>query len=128
MVLPLSMRIRGYRCFDYLYKEGLCFHSSSMVLRVAQPKEYLLKSKTPTSTKRELRCAISISNKVSKKAVVRNKIRRLLHSRLRYIYDNSQNSIRVWALFSIKPNSSIHNSRALIKDCDKLLIKAGLLK
>ena len=128
MVLPLSMRIRGYKCFDYLYQEGLRFHSDSMVLRIAKPKEYLLKSKTPPSSERELRCAISISNKVSKKAVVRNKIRRLLHHRLRYLYANSQTSIRVWALFSLKPNSSIHNPRSLIKDCDRLLIKAGLLK
>lgn len=34
MVLPKHMRLKGHRCFDFIYKEGSRFYSSSMVLRV----------------------------------------------------------------------------------------------
>ena len=35
MVLPKQMRLKGYRCFDYIYKEGSRYYGYSMVLRVS---------------------------------------------------------------------------------------------
>jgi ribonuclease P protein component len=34
MVLPKHMRLKGHRCFDFIYKQGSRFYSPSMVLRV----------------------------------------------------------------------------------------------
>ena len=36
MVLPKHMRLKGHRCFDFIYKEGSRYYGSSMVLRVAK--------------------------------------------------------------------------------------------
>ena len=128
MVLPSSLRLRGYKCFDYLYKQGNRYYGSSMVIRVALAKPKLLKKTKTINTKdgNSTKCAISISHKVSKKAVIRNKLRRIFHEhlRLRLGKSNSQN----WALITLKPGSSIKNSKFLLKECDKLLSKAGLMK
>ena len=125
MVLPKSLRLRGYKCFDYLYKQGSRFHGSSMVLRVATSKPRLQKGGNANANK-YLKCAVSISHKVSKKAVTRNKLRRLLHDHLRARLSTSQ--IPAWTLISLKPRSSHETTHSLLKECDKLLNKAGLLQ
>ena len=128
MVLPKHMRLKGHRCFDFIYKEGSKFYSSSMVLRVTnahtKPQVKGNKSKTRTSIK----CAISISNKVSKKSVTRNKLRRLFHQHFSYRLSNMCFEKEVWAFISLKPSSIKNPTITLLKECDKLFIKAGLTK
>ena len=128
MVLPRHMRLKGHRCFDFIYREGSKFYSSSMVLRVTnahtKPQVKGNKSKTRTSIK----CAISISNKVSKKSVTRNKLRRLFHHHLSYRLSNINFENEVWAFISLKPSCMKNSNRTLLKECDKLLLKAGLTK
>ncbi len=128
MVLPKSMRLKGHRCFDLLYKEGVKYHESSMLLRVAKAKPKLNKSNFHRASSNACKCAIAISSKVSKKAVLRNRLRRLLHQHLRNrLYEVSANSNK-WLLFSLKPPSSHADKDQLLKECDKLLLKAGLLQ
>ena len=129
MVLPKHMRLKGHRCFDYIYKEGSRFYSSSMVLRVTnavtkKPQVKGNKSKTRTSIK----CAISISNKVSKKSVTRNKLRRLFHHHLSFRLSNMSFHNEIWAFISLKPSCMKHSDSTLLKECDKLLTKAGITK
>ena len=128
MVLPKHMRLKGHRCFDFIYKEGSRFYSSSMVLRVTnahtKPQVKGNKSKTRTSIK----CAISISNKVSKKSVTRNKIRRLFHHHLSFRLSNMSFDNEIWAFISLKPSCMKHSDSTLLKECDKLLTKAGITK
>tara|TARA_Y100001968_G_scaffold49042_1_gene39377 strand:- start:1176 stop:1559 length:384 start_codon:yes stop_codon:yes gene_type:complete len=126
MVLPAQLRLRGYKCFDYLYKQGNRYYGSAMILRVVISKPKLLKSTSSKINKKLLKCAVSISHKVSKKAVVRNKLRRLLHEHLKARLNNSQDEY--WALITLKPDSSVKTVEFLLKECDKLLFKAGLLK
>ena len=82
------------------------------------------KSKTRTSIK----CAISISNKVSKKSVTRNKIRRLFHHHLSFRLSNVLFDNEIWAFISLKPSCMKHSDSTLLKECDKLLTKAGITK
>ena len=128
MVLPKHMRLKGHRCFDFIYREGSKFYSSSMVLRVTnahtKPQVKGNKSKTRTSIK----CAISISNKVSKKSVTRNKIRRLFHHHLSFRLSNMLFDNEIWAFISLKPSCMKHSDSTLLKECDKLLTKAGITK
>ena len=128
MVLPKHMRLKGHKCFDYIYKEGSRFYSPSMVLRVTsantKPQVKGNKSKTRTSIK----CAISISNKVSKKSVTRNKIRRLFHHHLSFRLSNMRFDNEIWAFISLKPSCMKHSDSTLLKECDKLLTKAGITK
>ena len=128
MVLPKHMRLKGHRCFDFIYKEGTRFYSYSMILRVTTANPRLQAQKLVFENRNSIKCAISISNKVSKKSVERNKLRRLFHhhlsSKLSKMYFHNE----LWAFISLKPSSILNSNIDLLKQCDKLLFKAGITK
>ncbi|WP_320664908.1 ribonuclease P protein component [Prochlorococcus sp. MIT 1223] len=131
MVLTKSLRLSGYKCFDYLHQQGFRFHGKLMTLRTVTPKPILLKKKNrqSQSAQSKFKCAISISHKVSKKAVTRNKLRRLLHDHLRNKISRIKNQPNAWALITLKPSSAPYESHEfLLKECDRLLSKAGLFR
>jgi len=127
MVLPKAMRLKGHRCFDHLYKDGTRYHQPSVLLRVVKADYTLHKTKSGQNVQKSCRCAIAISSKVNKKAVIRNRLRRLIHEYLREkLYEDSANANK-WVLFSLKPQSSNIDPSELIQECDRLLRKAGLV-
>ena len=128
MVLPKHMRLKGHRCFDFIYKEGKRFYSSSMVLRVTDANKKPQVKGKQSKTRPSIKCAISISNKVSKKSVIRNKLRRLFHQHFSYRLSNMYLEKELWAFISLKPSSIKNPTITLLKECDKLFIKAGLTK
>ena len=128
MVLPKHMRLKGHRCFDFIYKEGSRFYSSSMVLRVTDANKKLQVKGKQSKTRPSIKCAISISNKVSKKSVTRNKLRRLFHHHLSLRLSNMSFDNEIWAFISLKPSSMKNSDSTLLKECDKLLTKAGITK
>ena len=128
MVLPKHMRLKGHRCFDFIYKEGSRFYSNSMVLRVTNANTKLQAKGINSNIKHSIKCAISISNKVSKKSVTRNKLRRLFHHHLSCKLSSIENENEIWAFFSLKPSCLNNSNSVLLKECDKLLIKAGITK
>ena len=128
MVLPKHMRLKGHRCFDFIYKEGSRFYSSSMVLRVTDANKKPQVKGKQSKTRSSIKCAISISNKVSKKSVTRNKLRRLFHQHFSNRLSNIVFDKEVWAFISLKPSCMKNSESNLLKECDKLLIKAGITK
>ena len=128
MVLPKHMRLKGHRCFDFIYKEGSRFYGPSMVLRVANANTKLQGKEINSKIRPPIKCAISISNKVSKKSVTRNKLRRLFHHHLSYRLSNMKPNKDVWAFISLKPSCMKNSESTLLKECDKLLTKAGITK
>ena len=128
MVLPKHMRLKGHRCFDFLYKEGLKFNSTSMVLRVTKANANLLAKEIKYQKRPSIKCAISISNKVSKKSVTRNKLRRLFHHHLSIRLSNIVMKDELWAFISLKPSCIQNSESSLLRECDNLLIKAGITK
>ena len=128
MVLPKNMRLKGHRCFDFIYKEGSRFYSPSMVLRVTKANTRIQVKGINSKIRPPIKCAISISNKVSKKSVMRNKLRRLFHQHLSYRLSNIEFEKEVWAFISLKPSCMQNSNNTLLKECDKLLIKAGITK
>ena len=128
MVLPKHMRLKGHRCFDFIYKEGSRFYSPSMVLRVTNANKKLQVLRSNSNLRPSIKCAISISSKVSKKSVTRNKLRRLFHQHLSKRLSNMKVNNEVWAFISLKPSCLKNPNSNLIDECDKLLIKAGLTK
>ena len=128
MVLPKHMRLKGHRCFDYIYREGSRFYSPSMVLRVTQSNTKLLSKGIKSQIRPSIKCAISISNKVSKKSVTRNKLRRLFHHHLSSKLSKISVNNEIWAFISLKPSCMQNSNNTLLKECDKLLIKAGIIK
>ena len=128
MVLPKHMRLKGHRCFDFIYKEGTRFYSPSMVLRVTKANTKIPVKGFISQTRPSIKCAISISNKVSKKSVIRNKLRRLFHHHLSTKLSNINIENEIWAFISLKPSCMQNSNSTLLKECDKLLIKAGITK
>ena len=128
MVLPKHMRLKGHRCFDFIYKEGSRFYGPSMVLRVTKANKKLQVKEINLKVRPTIKCAISISNKVSKKSVTRNKLRRLFHHHLSCRLSNVSITNEVWAFISLKPSCIKNSNSKLLKECDKLFNKAGLTK
>ena len=128
MVLPRHMRLKGHRCFDFIYKEGSRFYSPSMVLRVTNANTKHQFKGNNSNTRSSIKFAISISNKVSKKSVTRNKLRRLFHHHLSLRLSNVRFNNEIWAFISLKPSCMRNSNNALITECDKLFIKAGITK
>ena len=131
MVLPASMRLRGHRCFDHLHRKGKRFHGTLMVLRRASAHHSLLKcpaipegSVLPSSPA-TCRVAVVISSKVSKRAVIRNRLRRRLHDHLRSRFEHAPEHAKIWLLVSLKPGAATE-AHALLEECDRLLEQAGL--
>ena len=128
MVLPTAMRLRGHRCFDHLHRKGQRFQGTLMTLRKAAAMPRLLRSNCrPLESQKTLsvcRCAVVISGKVSKRAVIRNRLRRHLHDHLRHRFERSLQYGNTWVLISLKPG--VDASEALIlEECDRLLQQAG---
>ena len=125
------MRLRGYRCFDHLHQKGKRFHGTLMVLRKASAHHSLLKRPaTPGGSdsrprSRACRVAVVISSKVSKRAVIRNRLRRLLHDHLRSKFEHAPEHSSVWLLVSLKPGAATED-HDLLEECDRLLVQAGL--
>ena len=128
MVLPKHMRLKGHRCFDFIYKEGYRFYSPSMVLRVTNANTKTHAKGINRNVRPSVKCAVSISNKVSKKSVTRNKLRRLFHLHLSSRLSNIQPKNEIWAFITLKPSCTKNSNSSLLKECDKLLIKAGMTK
>ena len=125
MVLPKEMRLKGYKSFDYIHKVSKRYRGSSLTLRVSRANPNLINGFTPHSRNKSCRCAISISNKVSKKAVVRNRLRRLIHEHLRIRLFRKPKYINRWALINFNPGCLEKEPKLLLEECDKLLLEAG---
>ena len=75
MGLPQIHRLKHWRNFRLVYQKGTSYHSKHLVLKSLSPIIVGEQSQINPS-----RIGISISKKVSKKAVVRNRIRRQIQS------------------------------------------------
>ena len=126
MVLPKSMRIKGYKCFDYIHKTSNKFNTNLMLLKVTKANTRLIKEFSGRSQERNCRCAVSISNKVSKRAVIRNQVRRIFHEHLKLRLLNQSRFQRNWILISLRPSSLDKGVPNLLKEVDNLLYKASL--
>ena len=128
MVLPKHMRLKGHRCFDFIYKEADRFYSPSMVLRVTNAYTKHQVKPIIKNLKPCIKCAVSISSKVSKKSVNRNKLRRLFHQHLSLRLSKILPEEETWAFITLKPSCMKNSNSSLLKECDKLLVKSGMTK
>ena len=78
MALPKSMRLNGHRTFKYIHKNSKKFYGNLMDFRIANTNPAVLRSHKINHGFSNFKIAITVSKKVSKKSVVRNRIRRLL--------------------------------------------------
>jgi ribonuclease P protein component len=126
MALPQRHRLKGQRLFNSLYRKGRASHGPFLVLRWLPAKADLLPPEQRHHPPSPWRCGVVVSSKVDKRAVRRNRLRRLLQQRLLDLQpQHSQGP--VWLLLSLKPGSADRDTDALLGECQDLLLRAGLI-
>ena len=128
MALPKDMRLRGHRTFNYIHKNSKKYHGKLMTFKLVKANSEILSSHKLRNTTSNLRVAIAISKKVSKKAVDRNKIRRILQEWLLTNIHKINNHKPYWLLVNLK-SSEFHNDKIkLLEEFQHLILKSGLFK
>ena len=127
MVLRRDQRLRGRFVFDRLYQKGRRLHGQLMVLRTMPADPQLLRPDPRDTNPTSDRLAVVVSSKVHKRAVRRNRLRRLLHAHLQAVLQRQRHPADGrWLLISLKPGSADADPQALLGECSDLLAKAGL--
>jgi len=99
-----------------------------MDFKITKSCPQILESHKNYSFNNNFKIAITISKKISKKSVVRNKIRRLLHEFFLKNFKRDYNHIPYWVLVNLKNGSFSDYETELLNEFQTLLTKTGLLK
>jgi len=115
--LPSRHRLRKRSDFQTVYQQGIRRYGRHLIIR-ALP---IAPSVNPVPTK----VGISISRKVSKKAVVRNRLKRQIKSVLRYLFPEISPN---WLIVIIvKPEAKECNYEHFLRELRELFIKTGII-
>ena len=128
MALPKDMRLKGHRTFNYIHKNSTKYHGKLMTFKVAKSNPEILLSHKFRNTSDNLRVAIAISKKVSKKAVIRNKIRRILQEWLLTNMQKINNHKPYWLLVNLRIGNFYNDKNILLEEFQNLMFKSHLIK
>ena len=122
------MRLKGHRTFNYIHKNSITYHGKLMTFKVARPNTAILLTHKFTNTSNNFRVAIAISKKVSKKAVERNKLRRILQEWLLTNIQKINNHKPYWLLVNLKFGDFCNDKSRLLEEFQHLMFKSRLIK
>jgi len=128
MALPKAMRLKGHRTFEYIHKNSVKYRGNLMTFKIARSNPKILVSHNNLKSLNNFKIAIAISKKVSKKAVVRNKIRRILHDCLLKNFREENSHKPYWLLVNLNPRDFNHDRTKLLEEFQHLIFKSGLFK
>ena len=128
MALPKNMRLKGHRTFNYIHKNSKKYHGKFMTFKVAKSNPEILFSHKFKNSSDNLRVAIAISKKVSKKAVDRNKLRRILQEWLIKNIQKINNHKPYWLLVNLKFGDFCNDKSRLLEEFQNLMFKSRLIK
>ena len=128
MALPKDMRLKGHRTFNYIHKNSVKYHGKLMTFKVARSNPEILLSHKLRNTSNKFKVAIAISKKVSKKAVDRNKIRRILQEWLLTNIQKINNHKPYWLLVNLKLGDFYNDKSRLLEEFQNLMSKSRLIK
>ena len=128
MALPVNMRLKGHRTFNYIHKNSIKYHGKLMTFKVARSNPEILLSHNPKNSSNNLRVAITISKKVSKKAVIRNKTRRIMQEWLLKNIQKINNHKPYWILVNLKFGDFCNDKKRLLEEFQILMLKSHLIK
>ena len=128
MALPKDMRLKGHRTFNYIHKNSIKYHGDMMNFKVAISNPEILLSYKLKNTSSNLRVAIAISKKVSKKAVERNKLRRIMHEWLLTNIQKINNHKPYWLLVNLRNKDFCNDKNKLLEEFQNLMFKSRLIK
>lgn len=107
-------RFHGYNALRYIYQKGKVVRSPFVSLKY-----------TPNERRKDYRLAVVVSRKVSKSAVVRNRIRRRLYELVR-LRGSDFTGVYDMALVVYDERIADQPAPELAESIDQLLIKAGI--
>jgi len=128
MALPKDMRLKGHRTFNYIHKNSTIYHGKLMTFKVARPNTAILLTHKFTNTSNNFRVAIAISKKVSKKAVDRNKLRRIMHEWLLTNIQKINNHKPYWLLVNLRNEDFCNDKNKLLEEFQNLMFKSQLIQ
>ena len=128
MALPKNMRLKGHRTFNYIHKNAVRYNGELMTFKVVRSNPKILSSHKLKNNSNNLRIAIAISKKVSKKAVDRNKIRRFLQEWLSTNIQNFNNHKPYWLLVNLKIGDFCNDKSKILEEFQNLMFKSRLIK
>jgi len=128
MALPKDMRLKGHRTFNYIHKNATTYHGKLMTFKVVRSNPDILLTHKFTDTSNKFRVAIAISKKVSKKAVERNKLRRILQEWLLTNIQKINYHKPYWLLVNLKFGDFYNDKDKLLEEFQILMFKSNLIK
>ena len=128
MALPKDMRLKGHRTFNYIHKNSTIYHGKLMTFKVARSNPGILLTHKLKNTSNKFRIAIAISKKVSKKAVERNKLRRILQDWLSKNIQKINNHKPYWLLVNLRDRDFCNDKKSLLEEFQKLMFKSHLIQ
>ena len=99
-----------------------------MTFKLVKSSPEILLSHKINIKSNNLRVAIAISKKVSKKAVNRNKIRRILQEWLLTNFKKIHNHKPYWLLVNLKIGDFYNDNTKLLEEFQNLMFKSRLIK
>lgn len=132
MALPKAHRLKHWRDFQAVYQKGIRRYGRYLTLRGLPQRTHNVDAPTrretlqsPNQDKPPTRIGISISQKVSKKAVVRNRIKRLLRVALRQLLPQLSPG---WLLVvGVRPGVEECDYAQFLRELEQLLAEAEVL-
>ena len=128
MALPKNMRLKGHRTFNYIHKNSIKYHGKLMTFKLVKSNQEILSSHKLKNSSNNLRIAIAISKKVSKKAVDRNKTRRILQEWLLTNKNKINNHKPYWLLVNLRFGEFCNDKNRLLEEFQNLMFKSHLIK
>jgi len=128
VALPKNMRLKGHRTFNYIHKNSIIYNGKLMTFKVARSNQEITLSHKNRYNSNNLRVAITISKKVSKKAVDRNKIRRILQEWLLTNIQKINSHKPYWLLVNLKYGDFCNDKDKLLEEFQNLMLKSRLIK
>ena len=99
-----------------------------MTFKVAKSNPKILASHKFKNSPNNLKISIAVSKKVSKKAVVRNKLRRILQEWLIKNIQKINNHKPYWLLVNLKFGDFCNDETRLLEEFQNLMFKSHLIK
>ncbi|MDJ0658255.1 MAG: ribonuclease P protein component [Crocosphaera sp.] len=118
MGLPKKHRLRHPKAFQTVYNRGKRYQSPHLVMRV-------LLQADPQQATPPTQFGISVSQKVSKKAVTRNRLKRQIKGVIRLFLPTIQPGYQV--VIVVKRNTSECKYEHFLRELEELLIKAEII-
>ncbi|BAU05165.1 ribonuclease P protein component [Fischerella sp. NIES-3754] len=130
MALPKANRLKSRKDFQAVFREGTCRHGSYMTLRALRPSSMRKPSDNVKSTNSVLfpiKIGISISTKVSKRAVVRNRLKRQVSAALHQLLPLLSPGWRLVVVVKPAAAESKCVTQQFLQELEQLLAQAEVL-